>query len=83
LIAFVLFAYHPEAASTQQISLSSGIKNVTDYLSQTNYKKYWGKMQEGSYVLSDEGLKWVTSRILPKLAATSKEKTPAPAEGTL
>ncbi len=76
LIAFVLFAYHPEASSTQNISISSGIKNATDYLSQTNYKKFWWKTQDGSYVLSDEGLKWVSSKILTKLTATSSEDTP-------
>jgi hypothetical protein len=76
LIAFVLFAYHPEAASTQQISLSSGIKSVTDYLTQTSYKKFWWKTQEGTYVLGDEGLKWVSSKILPKLTAKSKENPP-------
>ena len=77
LIAFVLFAYHPEAASTQSVSLSSGIKNVTDYLSQTAYKKIWWKTQDGHYVLSDDGLKLVSSKILPKFIATpvaSKEE---------
>jgi hypothetical protein len=79
LIAFVLFAYHPEAASTLSISLSSGIKNVTDYLSQTTYKKIWWKTQDGHYMLSDDGLKLVSSKILPKLMATpvaSKENPP-------
>lgn len=79
LIALILFAYHPEAASTQRISLSSGIKNVTDYLTQTNYKKYWWKTQDEEYVLGDEGLKWVSSKILPKLTATSVSK---PVEAT-
>lgn len=70
LIAFVLFAYHPEAASTQSISLSSGIRNVTDYLSQTSYKKIWWKTQDGHYMLSDDGLKLVSSKILPKFMPT-------------
>ncbi len=79
IIAFVLFAYHPEAASTQKISFSSGVKGVTDYLTQTSYKKLWWKTQDGDYVLSDEGLKWVTSRVLPKLVKTSgtREETQA------
>jgi hypothetical protein len=74
LIAFILFAYHPDAASTQQISLSSGIKSVTNYLSQTNYKKFWWKTQNGDYMLGDEGLKWVFSKILPKFKVTGESK---------
>jgi hypothetical protein len=73
-IAIILFAYHPETASVQQISLSSGIKSVTDYLTQTGYKKFWWKTQEGTYVISDEGLKWVSSKILPKLKKASASK---------
>ena len=77
LVAFVLFAYHPQAASTEQIFLSSGIKNAaSDYLTHPNYKKFWWKTQEGTYVLGDEGLKWVSSKILPKLIVMSKENPP-------
>jgi hypothetical protein len=76
LVALVLFAYHPEAASTEQIFLSSGIKNAaSDYLTHPSYKKYWWKTQDGKYVLGDEGLKWVSSKILPKLTATSVSKS--------
>lgn len=70
LIAFILFAYHPEATSTQSISFSSGIKNITDYLTQTAYKKMWWKTQNGEYLLSDDGLKWVSLKILPKFIPT-------------
>jgi len=84
LVAFVLFAYHPQAASTEQIFLSSGIKNAaSDYLTHPNYKKFWWKTQEGTYVLGDEGLKWVSSKIVPKFTATTKEKPPeVSTEGT-
>jgi len=75
IIAFILFAYHPEAASTQQVFLSSGIKNVaSDYLTHPNYKKFWLRTREGTYVLTDEGLKWVVSRISPKLKTITKLK---------
>jgi hypothetical protein len=67
-VALVLFAYHPEAATIQQIALSSGIRNVAStYLPQKNYKKYWWKTEDGKYVLSQEGLEWVTKKIIPKL----------------
>jgi hypothetical protein len=67
-VALVLFAYHPEAATIQQIALSSGIQNVaSDYLSHKNYRKYWFKTEDGKYVLSQEGLKWVIKKIISKL----------------
>jgi hypothetical protein len=67
-VALVLFAYHPEAATIQQIVLSSGIRNVaSDYLSHKNYRKYWWKTEDGKYVLSQEGLEWVIKKIIPKL----------------
>jgi hypothetical protein len=82
LIAFVLFAYHPEVASIQNISLSSGIKSVTNYLSQTAYKKIWWKTQDGRYVLSDDGIKLVSSKILPKFMATPVASKEKPLEST-
>jgi hypothetical protein len=78
LIAFILFAYHPESASTQSISFSSGVKNAIAYLTQTAYKKMWWKTPNGQYLLSDDGLKWVSLKILPKVklkTGVSKEKT--------
>jgi hypothetical protein len=73
-----LFAYHPESASTQSISFSSGVKNAIAYLTQTAYKKMWWKTPNGQYLLSDDGLKWVSLKILPKVklkTGVSKEKT--------
>lgn len=67
-VALVLFAYYPEAATVEQIALSSGIKNVAStYLPHKDYKKYWWKTEDGKYALSQEGLEWVTKKIIPKL----------------
>jgi len=78
-VAFVLFAYHPEPASTEQVSLSSGIKDVSsDYLTHPNYKKFWSKTQDGKYVLSSEGLDWVVQKITPKLKASIETGAKAP-----
>ena len=63
-VAIVLYAYHPEPASIDQISLSSGIKDVIDYLTHASYKKYWWKVQDGKYLLGQEGLEWVTTKIV-------------------
>ena len=81
LIGLILFIYHPETASAQSISFSSGIKNVTDYLTQTAYKKMWWKTQNGQYILSDDGLKWISLKVLPKITPTivSAKETPSEA----
>jgi hypothetical protein len=74
LIAFVLYAYHPEAASSQDISLSSGVREAIKYLTQTAYKKIWWKTQDGNYVLSDEGIKLVSAKVLPKFRGIETTK---------
>jgi hypothetical protein len=78
-VALVLYAYHPEPASIEQISLSSGIKDVIDYLTHASYRKYWSKVQEAKYVLSQEGLEWVTGKIVDEFkvnAERTESKSP-------
>jgi len=77
-VAVVLFAYHPEPASTEQVSLSTGIEGVIDYLTHSSYKKFWSKTQDGGYALTQEGLELVLKKIVPKLKAASElaGKTP-------
>jgi len=78
-VALVMFAYHPEPASTEQIALSSGINNVASlYLTHTNYKKFWSKTKNGKYILSYEGFEWVLKKIIPKIKAISKEESAPP-----
>jgi hypothetical protein len=72
-VALVVYAYHPEPASIEQISLSSGIKDVVDYLTHASYKKYWSKVQDGKYVLSQEGLEWVTTKIVDEFKVAEEE----------
>jgi hypothetical protein len=78
-VALVLFAYHPEPASTEQVSLSTGIKDVaSSYLTHTSYKKFWSKTQDGKYLLTQEGLEWVGQKIIPKLKAASELEIKGP-----
>jgi len=78
-VALVLFAYHPEPVSTEQVSLSTGIKDVaSSYLTHTSYKKFWSKTQDGKYVLGHEGIEWVLQKIVPKLKAASELEAKAP-----
>lgn len=71
-VAVALFAYHPESASIKQVSLSTGIEDVIDYLTHSSYKKFWSKMQDGGYALTQEGLELVVQKIVPKLKAASQ-----------
>lgn len=80
-VAFVLFAYHPEPASVEQVAVSSGIKEVSsDYLTQASYKKYWSKTSEGKYLLSAEGLDWVTQKVIPKIKSKTGSQATEKAE---
>jgi len=70
IVALVMFAYHPEEVTSQQVVSSSGIREaVGDYLTHRDYKKYFIR-RDGTFTLSNEGLKWVTSKIVPKLKET-------------
>ncbi len=74
-VALVLFAYHPNGASTKQISKSSGVGNVSSrILTHSAYKKYFRKLGKKNYGLSQEGLEFVTKEIIPKLRGKEKEE---------
>jgi len=75
-VALVLFAYHPEPALIEQVAFSTGIKDVASaYLTQTAYKKFFSKVQDGRYMLSQEGLDWVSTKIVPKLVTKASPPT--------
>jgi hypothetical protein len=77
-VAFVMFAYHPEPASTEQVAMSTGIKDVSsDYLTHTNYKKFWTRTTDGKYLLTAEGLDWVIEKIVPKVKPVAEPKAQA------
>jgi len=80
-VAFVLFAYHPEPASVEQVAMSSGIREVaSDYLTQASYKRFWSKTSEGKYLLSAEGLDWVTQKVIPKVKGKIESQATEQAE---
>lgn len=67
-VALVVYAYHPEVATIEQISLSSGVKDASaKYLSHVSYKDYFVRRGEGKYALSQKGLTWVMTKIIPEL----------------
>lgn len=80
-VAFVLFAYHPEGATSEQVALPTGIKDVAStYLTHPSYKKFWTKVQEGRYGLTSEGIDWVNDKIVPKLKTAVHEAQKEAAE---
>jgi hypothetical protein len=67
-VALVLYAYHPESATIEQVSKSSGVKSVSaKYLSHISYRDYFERRSDGTYALSQKGLTWVTTKIIPEL----------------
>jgi len=67
-VGLVLYAYHPEAASIEDISTSSGVKAVSQkYLSHVSYRAYFDRKGRGTYALSQKGIAWVTSKVIPGL----------------
>jgi hypothetical protein len=75
VVAVVMFAYHPEPAEIEQIALSTGIKDVASrYLTHSQYKKFWTKVQKDKYGLTADGLEWVTKKIAPGLTTVGKEE---------
>jgi len=80
-VAFILFAYHPEGATSEQVALPTGIWDVaSSYLTHTSYKKFWTKVQEGKYGLTSEGIDWVNDKIVPKLKTAVLEAQKETAE---
>jgi len=74
-VGLVLYAYHPEAASIENISTSSGVKAVSQkYLSHVSYRAYFERKGRGTYALSQKGIAWVTSKVIPGLL-TPKDGT--------
>jgi hypothetical protein len=72
-VGLVLYAYHPEAASIENISASSGVRAVSQkYLSHKGYSAYFERKGRGMYALSQKGIAWVTSKILPDLLSAKE-----------
>jgi len=72
-IGLALFAYDPYPVTSDQISLSSGVTDITVYMNQPQYKKYFTKIHSG-YLLSPKGKAWIIEEIIPQLR---KEKADA------
>jgi hypothetical protein len=72
-VVLVLFAYHPAGATTEDIFKSSGVKDAArNYLTAGGSKKYFSKLSKGRYGLSQEGLVFATTRIIPELRSPTK-----------
>jgi hypothetical protein len=64
-IGLLLYASDPEPMSSDEM-LSRGIK-VGNYVSQTEYRKYFDKAPDNRHVLTQSGRQWVETEIIPKL----------------
>lgn len=79
-IGLVLFAYDPYPASTQQIALSSGVREASVVLGQPRNARYFNRVAKGLYSLTKEGKTWVLEEIVPKLRAKEKPEEEIPSQ---
>ena len=67
-VCLVLYAYGPAGTTLKDISLSTGIRNPSrNVLSIKSYKKYFRKISKDKHALSDAGISYITSTIIPEL----------------
>ena len=68
-IGIVLFAYDPAPLKVKFVAESSGVIKAKDIIKDP---KYFERKEYGSYKLNADGLKWITSVVIPKLRETKK-----------
>jgi hypothetical protein len=78
-IGLLLYASDPEPMSSEEL-LFRGIK-AGNYVSQTDYRKYFDKTPDDRHVLTQPGRQWVESEIIPKLIPQAgNQKTEQPSK---
>jgi len=72
-VCLVLYAYGPNGATLEEITLSSGVTNPSrNVIRNTGNKKYFRNLAKGKYTLSDIGITLVTNEILLELRGENK-----------
>lgn len=67
-VNLVLYAYGPTGATLDEITMSSGVANPSrNVIRNTGSKKYFRSLEKGKYALSDTGITFVTTEVLPEL----------------
>lgn len=75
-IGLALFGYDPYPAKSLQVTRSSGVSDATVYIGQPKYKKYFTNTVDG-YLISPEGKRWITDKVIPQFRKRAKVKQPA------
>jgi len=76
LAAMVLFIYHPEMVSAQDLEEITGITDIAKkVLGQTNNKKYFRKKHD-TYGLTDDGLSLFINKVKPIIDAELLKQQP-------
>ncbi len=66
LAALALFAYYPDTVTTAELEKVTGITDIVGkVIGQTKNKKFFRKVGNSSYGLSEDGLKLVSEKIRP------------------
>jgi hypothetical protein len=75
LVGLVLFAHDPERIPTDVLEHEVGIaKVVSAVLTLPHYKKYFVRLDRGTYCLSPDGRTWIVTEVIPALRKKVGEK---------
>lgn len=78
-VCLALYAIDADGATPKEIATISHVQNPSNsILHNLSYKKYFRKLTNGKYVLTDVGLSFVTGTILPELKEKEKGGTSQP-----
>lgn len=67
-VGVVLFAYDPERISTERLGKETGIARVVSaVLTVPHYKRYFVRLDKGTYCLSPDGRSWIVKEVVPLL----------------
>ncbi|MEM3112536.1 MAG: hypothetical protein QXY90_05805 [Candidatus Anstonellales archaeon] len=75
-VCLVVYAHGPAGATLEQIAAGSGISNPSrKVINNAGNMKYFRNLAKGKYALSDVGISFVTSEILPELRSEKPNGT--------
>jgi hypothetical protein len=73
LVALAMFAYYPEPVTTAELEKVTGITDIVGkVLGQTMNKKFFRKVDNSLYGLSQDGLKLVIEKIKPLFSSSAE-----------
>jgi hypothetical protein len=74
-VGLILFAHDPERIPTESLEQEAGIIEVVrTVLTNAYYKKYFVRLDKGTYSLSPDGRAWIMNEVIPALRKKGSDK---------